>query len=162
MNIHRTGPCDPIFIDVALTASKPGRTIHQGALLAVDAAASPAGLVDAPTFTWDTNLATTQAAFALAFRGMCVSESILASTDARQLTVTCLQDGNVEFDLAAALGSALVEGDYIGPAKDSGNAMLNSCVKVATKSLAVAVVQKPAAIGATRVVARLVNTIPKK
>lgn len=155
MNIHRTGPVEPITLPVKLTGAVPTNTIAAGDLLGMESNKA----VPVTSFTWDTDLATTQTAFAAAFAGLAVGNSAAASTDLRQVNVPAVQDGDVEFDCASADYKI---GEYIGPAKAAGNALTNTMTKVASKTLAVAVVVKDSGASATRVTARLVNTTIKR
>ncbi len=158
MHKHRTGLIDPIYIDVTLDTGVPKYELANGDLVARDSDNSDA-LVAPADFTWTTDKATTQAAFAAAFRGLCVSRSSVASKDYRQLRVKVCQDGNVEFD---CVSGTYVDGDYLGCAKGSGSNLIDTLEAVADKDLAVAVCVKNSGASATKVLARLINTIPKK
>jgi hypothetical protein len=68
-------------------------------------------------------------------------------------------DGVYEFDCTAA---AYTVGQYVGAAKDTGNALTNNVVGVATANLAVARVLVAAASGSTKVIAKLLNTVALK
>lgn len=152
-NVHRTGPVDLVTMAVPVTGILPTNTIDQGAPCAL-VSGKP---VPAPAFTWTTDLATTQTNFAAAFAGISESRSRAATTDTRDLQVAINLDGTYEFDVAT--GTDFAVGEYIGPAKAAGNALLNSVAKVGSKALAIAVVVEDTAAGALRVRARLVNTM---
>jgi hypothetical protein len=89
--------------------------------------------------TWDTNLATTQTAFATKFLGLSGQKKLASevrvhgnSTD-NIIRVDC--SGVFEFD---AVNATYVIGDFIGPAKDTGNALLRDTVaKVSGVALAI-------------------------
>lgn len=70
----------------------------------------------ASSFTWDTDLATTQAAFAAAFLGVAHEQS--ASGDTDPISVDLSPDAVYEFDVASATYEV---GDMLGPDKDGGN-----------------------------------------
>ena len=153
-SIHRVGPVDIQHFDVALTGAVPTSDIAQGDFLAyVSDKAVPAA-----AFAWDTDLATTQTAFAVAFIGVSESRSRAATTDARDLRVAANMDGTYEVDCASA---NFTVGQYVGMAKDTGNNLLSSkVVGVASLALAVGrVVEAGTAI--TRVKIRLLNTLIK-
>jgi len=153
--IHRTGPVDIQHFDVAVTSTVPTNTINPGDFVAyVSDKAVPAS-----AFTWDTDLATTQAAFVTAFLGISESRSRASTTDTRDLRIAVNTDGVYEADCTS--GNYTV-GQFIGLAKASGNALLASqLVGVATRTLAVGVVLVPGT-SITRVKFRLLNTISKK
>ena len=157
-HIHRTGPAEPRNFKVALTGQVPTNTIKSGDLLALVNSA----LVPATVFTWTTDLATTQTNFAAAFAGLSAGNSDAASTDARQTDMLVTQDGDVEFDLAVAAVGALQVGNYMGPAKAVGNALVQGVESVPTKARAVAILVKPIAVGDTKCLARMVNTTVKR
>jgi hypothetical protein len=89
--------------------------------------------------TWDTNLATTQTAFATKFLGLSGQKKLAGesrvhgnSTD-NIIRVDC--SGVFEFDASSA---TYVIGDFVGPAKDTGNALLpGTLAKVSGVALAV-------------------------
>lgn len=153
--IHRTGPVDPQHFDVAVTGVVPTNTIEQGDAVAYVAnKATPAG-----AFTWTTDLATTQTAFAVAFLGISESRSRAASTDTRDLRVMVNMDGTYEFDCTSATYTV---GQFVGLAKAAGNTLLPSTVVgVASKALAIGVVVE-AGTTVTKVKVRLLNTLAKK
>lgn len=153
MTIHRTGPVLIQHFDVHLTSSVPTATIDQGALCAYVSNK----VVAAPSWTWDTDLATTQAAFVAAFLG--ISEGRSRIGEALDLRLPVNLDGVYEFDCTAA---AYTVGQYVGPAKAAGDALTNNVVGVASASLAVARVLVPAASGSTKVIAKLLNTVGLK
>ena len=110
--------------------------------------------------TWDTNLATTQTNFATAFLG--VSGQKKLDTEARVfgnstdniIRVDC--SGIFEFDCSSA---SYVIGDYVGPAKDTGNALLDGTLaKVASAALANGRVVENAA-SATKIKVQLLSTL---
>ena len=112
-------------------------------------------MVKASDTAWDTNLATTQTAFALLFVGIAVHTK--AAGTARpygnsQDNLVGVDIGGVtewEFD---AVADTYNVGDYVGPAKQSGNALEDQKVaKVASEALAIGKVTRATAASATRV-----------
>lgn len=154
-HIHRSGPVDQTYAPVKLTSSVPTNTINIGDLVAIESNKA----VPAASFTWDTDLATTQTAFAAAFLGLSASRSRASTTDSRDLEIAVDMDGNVEFDCVS--GSYTI-GQYIGCAKDTGDNLKQTVTGVASKTLAIAVVVKDSGANATRVTARLLNTPVKR
>lgn len=154
-SIHRTGPVDLAFVDVALTSTVPTNDIAQG-----DAVAIVTGkAVPANKFTWGTDLATTQTAFAAAFFGVSESRSRAATTDARDLRIAVNMDGTYEFDCTSA---DYTVGQYVGLAKDTGNNLLSAKVEACTtKARAIGVVVL-AGTSLTTVQVRLINTAIKR
>ncbi len=118
-------------------------------------------VVKASSTTWDTNLATTQTNFAAYFLGLSGQKKVANearvfgnSTD-NIIRVDC--SGVFIFDCAAA---TLELGDFVGPAKDSGNALLDQTVaKVATVGLAIGRVCENTAASATSVKVQLLSTL---
>jgi hypothetical protein len=156
--IHRTGPTEPVTLAVTLNSTVPAATILPG-----DATAVVSGKALAATsFTWTTDLATTQTNFAAALGGIASGRSRAASTDPRDLEVQLLQDGNFEVPLTVAAASAYLFGTYVGLSKDTGNNLKQTYEAVATKARAVGVVVKEAPIGSTTVLVRLINTAIKR
>lgn len=72
----------------------------------------------ASDFTWDTNIATTQANFAAKFLGVAMESS--ASGETTPISVDVSSQSVWEFDCASA---NFVAGGPVGPAKASGNAL---------------------------------------
>jgi hypothetical protein len=106
-------------------------------------------ILPAASFTWDTNLATTQDSFIDVFAGIANQTRLAGQTDTPEVTV--ITKGLVEMP-CAALGAALAPGILFGPAKQSGNALENDVVVVvATEDLAVGRLARPAAAGDTAV-----------
>lgn len=150
-HIHRSGPVDQIYVPVKLTSTVPTNTIQVGDLVALESNKA----VPASVFTWDTDLATTQTAFAVAFLGVSASRSRAATTDPRDLEIAVDADGTIEMDATSATYTV---NQFVGPAKDTGNALKNTVVGVATKALSIGVVVKDSGANATRVLVRLHNT----
>ena len=96
-------------------------------------------VIKASEFTWDTNIATTQTAFALIFLGASGQKKL--ATEARVFGNST--DNIVRVDCSGVFecdaSSATYEfGDFVGPAKDSGNNMLDGTVaKVSGVALAI-------------------------
>lgn len=126
-----------------------------------DLVASASGnLIRAADFTWTSNLATTQTNFAALFFG--------ASAQTKNNTAdrpygnskanTCRVDtgGDWEYDCDSATFKV---GDLVGPAKDTGNALLSQkVVAVASEALAIGRVIE-AGTSITRVKIRLLSTL---
>lgn len=118
-------------------------------------------LVRAEDTTWDTDLATTQTAFAALFLGAS-AQTKTSTTVARvfgnsQDNVIEVATGGVwEYDCASATFEI---GDFVGPAKDTGNALLsNKVVKVTTEAKAIGrVVERGTSI--TRVKFKLLSVL---
>jgi hypothetical protein len=161
MNIHRYGGTLLAEGAVALTGAVPTNDIAKGDPLFYLTTSDVTALAPASVFTWDTDLATTQAAFITKFAGMSDSRSRAATTDARDLRVSfnCDPTAVYEFELAAAANLEI--GDYIGIAKAAGNALTNKVVAVATRSLAIGQVVEDLTSG-TKIRAILVNALGHK
>jgi hypothetical protein len=149
------GNTDLVFAPVKLTSSVPTNTINLGDLVALESNKA----VPVTVFTWTTDLATTQTNFATAFLGMSTGRSRAATTDPRDLEVPVQMDGTIEMDCSS--GTYTI-GQYVGPIKAAGNALLNTVAGVATKALAVGVVVRDSGASATRVMVRLLNTPVKR
>lgn len=103
-------------------------------------------LLPAASYTWDTNLATTQGTFKDQFAGISTQQRLAAQTDAPEIPFAT--GGEFECD-CAALGAASPPGTYWGPAKQSGNALESQkMVPVANATLAIAIQSRDAAAGA--------------
>lgn len=110
-----------------------------------------ADLYDKPagSYTWDTDLATTQGTFKDVFRGVSMARRLTT-----QLTDGGISDGGIlesgEFVYpCAALGSAAVVGALVGPAKQSGNLLESQKVAIASAVAgAIGVLSRDAALGA--------------
>ena len=87
----------------------------------------------ASEFTWDTNLATTQAAFADVFLGVAHERSADGDTDA--VSVDISPHSVYEFDLDAA---SYTLGDLLGPDEASSSLMTQQLEAVATAAAAIA------------------------
>ena len=96
----------------------------------------------AADFTWDTNLATTQAGFADVFLGIAMHQS--ASGDTDNVDVDVSVEAIYEFTVASATYEF---GARLGPDKASGDALLSQVLEaaVAASSVAVAVERKASA-----------------
>lgn len=158
-HIHRSGPVDLVQVEVLLSSSVPAATINPGDLVFASVSSDVAYAKPVTNFTWDTDLATTQAALALVFLGVASGRSRIGVTDTRDLKVLVDMDGTFEME---AVSATYEIGQYVGPAKDTGNALLQKVTAVATKSLAVGIVVENSVTAATRIKVRLVNTPPKR
>jgi mRNA-degrading endonuclease toxin of MazEF toxin-antitoxin module len=118
-------------------------------------------VVKASDFAWTTDLATTQTAFALVFLGTSGQKKLAGearvfgnSTD-NIVRIDC--SGVFECDATAATYEF---GDFVGPAKDSGNNMVNTTVaKVSGVALAIGRVCENTAASATKVKIQLLSTL---
>lgn len=98
---------------------------------------TPPALQRAADQTWNSTLAATQADFRAVFLGVS-GQTKRATTDVKPYgnsvdnTIRVDTDGVYEFDCASATFEV---GDFVGPAKDTGNALLNqTVVKVADEA----------------------------
>lgn len=135
--------------------SKTGIDYFIGDFLYMDVAdnntVKPAG-----SFTWNTNLATTQPLFKAVFTGIC-NMRILAAQTGRNVVVSTA--GVFRYP-CAALGAALAQGAFLGPDKAAGNNLLpQQLVSVANKSLAIAQLVENAPVGATSLLVRPQSTL---
>jgi hypothetical protein len=87
----------------------------------------------ASSFTWDTNIATTQASFAAVYVGVAVNDHA-ANSGAGSMSVDTSSSSVWEFDQAA---DAVVTGGMLGPAKASGDALENQKVAEAASTSAI-------------------------
>jgi len=97
-------------------------------------------------FTWDTDLATTQAGFADVFMGVCYTKSADGDTD--PVSVDTAPDSVYEFACASA---AYESGDTLGPDKASGNALVDQTLEAAVAASSVAFVMERESAATTRV-----------
>lgn len=146
---YHTGAPSPIIAPVATATA-----VTVGNIVGL----SSGNVVNAADTTWDTNTSTTQAAFALLFLG--VSAQSKTANVARVFgngadnIIRVDTAGEFEFDCATA---NFAVGDLVGPAKDTGNALLsNKVVAVATENLAIGRVVK-AGTNITRVRVRILS-----
>lgn len=118
-------------------------------------------LVKASDTTWDTNLATTQTAFALLFLGVCMqtkTSTTLARVPGNSVDnkIMVAPEGVYEFDCASASFNV---GDYVGPAKQTGNLLEDQKIAaVASAALAIGVVAEKTT-SATRVKVKLLSLL---
>lgn len=114
-------------------------------------------LLPADSYTWDTNIATTQGTFKDQFAGIATQQRLAAQTDTPDMP---LATGGVFLCDCAALGAASPAGTYWGPAKQSGNLLEpQKMVVVANATLAIARQVEDAASGATQVVLEFTSSI---
>jgi len=117
-------------------------------------------LIPAASFTWTTDLPTTQTAFALAFMGVSAQRKDAAmvripgnSTD----NTVRSSSGIWEYDCASATFNV---GDLVGPAKDTGlNLLSASVVAVASLALAIGRVAEPVIVAGTRVRVEILSSL---
>lgn len=119
---------------------------------------SSGNVVRAEDTAWDTNTSTTQAAFALLFLGSSAQRKVANVArvygNGQDNEIRVDTAGEWEYDCATA---NFAVGDLVGPAKDTGNALLsNKVVAVATENLAVGRVTR-AYTNTTRVKFRILS-----
>ncbi len=157
-HIHRTGLVIPKQYPVKKTAGVKVNDIPVGSLCALESNSGAMQVVPATAFTWNTDIATTQADFAAAFLGLSSGQSDKdAPLDTRDEHILITQDGECEFDCSSA---TYQPGTYLAPIKAAGNALLNTVAATATKNNAIAVVSE--LVTGTRVRGYLLKTVPKR
>lgn len=158
MHKHATGFPDVINVPVVLdNEDLPDADIADGDLLFDDGNGFASPVTE---FTWDTNLATTQAAFVAAFLGVSSGRSRLGSEDARDLVVPVRMDGNDQVDCVSAAHQI---GDLLGPYHNVGNdGIINTLATVATRALATHICMETTDGAVTTVRARIINSVPKR
>jgi hypothetical protein len=114
------GETNPIDCPIAT-----GQAVDIGDLVGI----SSGTLVRASDTTWDTNLATTQVAFRALFLGVSgqFKDSSTAQIRGNYIANRCRVDSDGFYQFATASASYNI-GDLVGPAKASGNALLNDTV----------------------------------
>lgn len=153
---HIRGQVEMIEMPVLLSAGVPIRTLSPGDFIYNDVVSSVTYADGAVAFTWDTNLATTQAAFILLFAGVAAGRSRIANADVRDLNL--LVDTRGVFKVPCTSGQYTI-GQFVGLAKNaSTNNLTNNVVGVATRTLAVGRVVENTAAAATTVLIELINT----
>lgn len=106
----------------------------------------------ASSFPWDTNIATTQAAFAALFAGIAYQKSESGDTD--DVSVDVSADTHYEFDCVSGTYQA---GDSFGPDQDSTADLLSQKLETAVKGSSVARSQKNYSAATTRVIVRFAS-----
>lgn len=164
---YRYGDTNPVSAPVDLVASAAVANIEIGdmvfianATTDVDGDAGVAGKVyPASSRKWNTDTATTQTDFHLEFLGVAGQAYDQANPTAygvKDGQIRIDTDGVFEFDCASA---SFAVGDLVGPAKDTGNDLMDQkVVAVATEALATGRVVK-ATTSQTKVLVRI--TPPK-
>jgi len=114
------GETNPIDCPIAT-----GQAVDIGDLVGI----SSGTLVRASDTTWDTNLATTQVAFRALFLGVSgqFKDSSTAQIRGNSIANRCRVDSDGFYQFATASASYNI-GDLVGPARASGNALLNDTV----------------------------------
>jgi hypothetical protein len=117
---------------------------------------SSGNAIAAGTYTWDTNLATTQGTFHDVFAG--ISQTSRSATDAHaNVTVATTGECNMP---CAALAAQHEIGEFVGPAKASDNHLdPQSVAIVANSSLAIGVLSRRALAGDTSMWFKLASTV---
>lgn len=145
------GDAAPIVAGPRLTA----QAIATGDLVGLNT-----NVVRASDTVWDTNLATTQADFVAYFLGVS-GQTALSGTariygDSTDNVIRVDTGGFFEFDCVSA---SFTVGQFVGPAKDTGNALLNqTVVGVSGATMAIGVVVE-AATSVTRVKVRVFSKV---
>ena len=155
---HKGGDVRLSQVAVDLTSSIPTAPINVGDLLFCNVVSSKSYALPITSFTWDTDLATTQAALALLFLGIANGRSrigVSLTDHPEDANVAVDMDGEIEMDCTSAQYKI---GQYVGPAKATGNALLQKVVGVATRDLAIGRVVRNTAASAVRVRVQLINT----
>lgn len=121
---------------------------------------SSGNVVTAAATTWDTDLATTQAAFVLLFLGASgqrkTADVARVPANGQDNRIRVDTDGIFEFDTASA---SYTVGQLVGPAKQSGNALENQKVAAAgSESVAIGRVVE-ATTSATKVMVKLLSKL---
>lgn len=145
MNGPKTGNPNPVLSAPTVSAD----VIAVGDLLWQDTSNANAPR-PASAFTWNTDLATTQAGMKAVFLGVSLSAKPAGKTDPVRIGTA----GEYEFTCAAATFKL---GDPVGPAKQTGNALESQKVVAAVASSSVLRVSANYASNTTRVRARLSN-----
>jgi hypothetical protein len=141
------GAADPVITKAVPTAT----VIQPGDLVAT--LASGGNPYPAASESWNTDLATTQTNFSTRFLG--VSQELSRNGDVAPIRVNTA--GVHEFTCAAATFEL---GDLVGPAKDTGNALLSdTVVAVAGEALAIGRVAKRYGSNTTKVLVNVFSTV---
>lgn len=119
--------------------------IEQGDLVWMNTSTSPSTIKPASDFTWDTNLATTQASFAALFVGVALTSSASGETDPVTVDVSPLS----VYEYACPSGTYDCS-DPMGPDENS-SALADQQLEIAAKAAAVAYVAEPVTTAATSV-----------
>ena len=136
---YRRGDSDFTTIPTpASTAINPGDLIFSNSGVAAVA----------NSFTWTTDLPTTQGGFRLSFLGVACDQKV--ATDASTAKILVQTKGIFEYP-CAALGAAAHIGASVGPAKDAaGNFLMNQMLAVAPAvTNSIGTLAEEAAVGAT-------------
>ncbi len=128
-------------VPVKLTAGAPTSNIAVGDFLGMEVGYA----VPAQAFTWDTDTATTQTAFAAAFCGISSQRSragVLVAVDPRDQKVTVCEE-HIEYQGYLQSAAQLGIGTYVGLAKNaSSNHLTQELVSVPTKARAIGSVSR--------------------
>lgn len=137
--IHRYGKAELVKAAVASAT-----VIERGDLVYFDT--STHQVKNAAAFTWDTNLATTQAAFAEVFLG--IAEEASASGETDPISINVSRDAVYEIDCVS--GTYHLD-DAFGPDEDSGSVMFDQKLETATEAASIARCVKEMSAAGTRV-----------
>ncbi len=157
-HVHAGGGFVAIPCPVKLTSTAPTNTIAVGDLVGIESGYA----VPAHAFTWDTDTATTQTAFAAAFRGVSNSRSragVAFATDPRDQAITVNDDSDAEYRGYLLAAAQLDIGSYVGPAKNaSANLLTQSLIGGLTKARSIGIVSRRMTASGTVVFYKLINT----
>jgi hypothetical protein len=110
------------------------------------------------SFTWDTNIATTQLASAKYFAGLSNERRLSTETDSPEGMV---YDAGEAMLSCSALGSAQFAGDLVGVAENSSALSATNVAIVTDRALAIGCLSRPAVAGATQVYVRFQANISR-
>ena len=156
-HLHITGLVIPKQHAVKLTGVLKTNDILVGELCAFESGF----LVPATVFTWDTDEATTQLAFAAAFAGVSSGASDKdLPLDTRDHRILMTQDGECELDVESATYTV---GQFLAPKKNAATNFLTNVLKVtAVRNAAIFIVSESSVGAATRVRGYMAKTLPKR
>lgn len=106
----------------------------------------------ASDFTWDTDLATTQAGFSVVFVGIAYESS--ADGETNDILIDISGNSVYEYDCASA---TFQPGTPVAPAKDTGNALLNNKLVSCAAAAAIGRTVAPVQTSVTRVRAKFAS-----
>lgn len=151
-SMYRYGETHPVVSDVAsATVIEIGDLVYQDSDKALPAGHDTDG--NGTGDLWDTNIGTTQTAFHANFLGVAAQRSRAGDSKPIRVNTT----GRHEFDCAAAQFSL---GDYVGPAKTSGNNLEDQkVVKVSNPWQAIGRVAKQYTANTTKVLVDVQATV---
>lgn len=114
-------------------AVESATVIEKGDMLWADIDSISAYAKPASAFTWDTNIATTQASFAALFIGIALESSASGQTD----PISVDMSSESVYEMTVPSGTYYPD-DTFGPDKDTGNAMLDQVLESAASTSSIA------------------------